>query len=325
MCERGIGIRSAWSSSCDIWILITSFATDERAGKKTNTISQCYRMKQAEQINRTTNISHGTSKQDNTRRETPVNERKINDRITENSGRKTVFPISFGISCSWNWQSLALPHTHTLAHSLSLCRWARIGTSDFSFSRLQSIGLFFDFRRLLFFSRLLRCLLLMMLLSSSFTTIDFRISQLEASFIFSSFSLVVEEHRCFGIKLWHHILILWSTLTSHILLFFTTQKMCAVVAIREYRLIFIAIRAPSANLHTHKHKFCYDDSVYITCRKCVSCTINPWNLYLLLFGPFRCKIERRALLSVYAMCVLVFACVPNWHSSQIKLNEIVSL
>lgn len=122
---------------------------------KTNTISQCYRMKQAEQINRTTNILHGTLKQDNTRRETPVNERKINDRITENSGRKTVFPISFGISCSWNWQSLALPHTHTLAHSLSLCRWARIGTSDFSFSRLQSIGLFFDFRRLLFFSRFL--------------------------------------------------------------------------------------------------------------------------------------------------------------------------
>lgn len=37
-----------------------------------------------------------------------MNERKINDRITENSGRKTVFPISFGISCSWNWQSLAL-------------------------------------------------------------------------------------------------------------------------------------------------------------------------------------------------------------------------
>lgn len=219
-------------------------------------------MKQAEQINLTTNISHGTLKQDNTRRETPVNERKINDRITENSGRKTVFPISFGISCSWNWQSLALPHTHTLAHSLSLCQWARIGTSDFSFSRLQSIGLFFDFRRLLFFSRFLSLASLFIADDVAVVIVyDYWLQDIAARSIVHFFFFLARCRR--AQVFWHkasasHPHPLIHTDFSYTFVFHVTEDVLLLfvvdaVAIREYRLIFIAIRAPSANLHTHAH------------------------------------------------------------------------
>lgn len=54
-----------------------------------------------------------------------------------------------------------------------------------------------------------------------------------------------------------------------------------VVAIRVSIDWFSSYRA-----HPHMHIFCPNDSVYITCRECVSCTVNPLNLLYILTHMF---------------------------------------
>lgn len=199
--------------------------------------------------------AQGTCKEQGRERESPVNERKINDRIAENSGRKTVFPISFGISCSWNWQSLALCHTLTFSLSVSSDRhewffvqqvtvnWFILWLSSSAF-----LSLFLSFASLLIADDV-----------AVVIVYDDWLQDIEARSIFHFFAaLALSKSTGVLAQSLHYILILWSALTSHILLFFTSQTMCAVFCchcccchIREYRLIFIAIRAPSANLHIH--------------------------------------------------------------------------
>lgn len=155
---------------------------------------------------------------------------------------------------------------------------------------------------------------------------DYWLQDIEARSIFHFFSFSLCR---WAQVFWHKACIIFSSFDPHWLLIdfcFSHHRRCCCWH-HSVSIDFHCYRALCTHILPWWFRLYYVSEMCLSHSKSIEFIVYTYTYFCCCYFdckfPIRCEIEQSA--RYWALIWCMFLCVPNWRSSQIKLNEIVSL